>query len=202
MAQESEGDDVSCETPPPPIRTLRRSGFGYRITTSGSRSFWDLQACARHPAVAVRALLREPSRLPPRSPVARISRELRFPGAPESCGFPPLSPEPRSPGSSLKFVFRLPGAAGCPAPPEIRRVPCSAGYPMPPEPRSRLPKNPGCPAFLSAVRSFRSAGYPTLLPPRPRVPFRSGFPKLPGPRSRASCFSSFPEAHNARCEFL
>jgi hypothetical protein len=96
---------------------------------------------------------------------------LRFPGAPESFGFPSLSPEPRSPGSSLKFVFRLPGVTGRPAPPEIRRVPCSAGYPMLPEPAPGSPGSrlPGIPERRPGVPKCR-------LPSASSVPAPSPFP--------------------------
>lgn len=90
------------------------------------------------PAVAVRSALREPSRLPLRSPVSRISRgAARFPGRSNKLRFPVACPNPWSPRRSPKFVFRLPGVPGFPEPPEIRRASCSAGYPMLREPRSR-----------------------------------------------------------------
>lgn len=123
------------------------------------------------PTVAVRSALREPSRLPLRSPVARISpRSSRFPGHSKSYGFPLLVRTPGRPGvrrnsfsdflappvSRRRLKFVKP-----PATPVTRCCPSLAPsapesrLPGTHEPRLRFPKNrlPGAPS-ASAPRPF------------------------------------------------
>lgn len=172
--QESEGATISCETAPLLSELIKDPESATGSQPACPEAFGNCELSSAFPAVAVYTALREPSRLPLRSPVSRISRgAARFPGRSNKLRFPVACPNPWSPRRSPKFVFRLPGAPGFPEPPEIRRASCNAGYPMLPglapgaresrlpgthEPRLKFPK--------SRLPSTSSASAPTPFPLR------------------------------------
>lgn len=155
--EESEGATISRETAPLLSELVKDPAPATGSQRTFPEACGNCEFASALPAVAVHAALRERSRLPLRSPVARISpRSSRFPSRSKSYGFPLPARTPGRPGvrrnsfsdflaspvsrHRLKFVKP-------PATPVTRcclsLAPGALGSRLPgiPEPRLRFPKS-------------------------------------------------------------